>query len=106
MMARSASSLRGRPGRRGRAAAAGLPGPVPAARPAPAFRAPACPVRAWSGMLCSTTVLDFAADMDSAFHPGLGGDTRRDLGGLRHPGGIELSSLVPGGFGLRGPGLS
>ena len=78
------------------------------ARPGRGFRpgrpGPGCSLRTWSGMLCSTTVLAFAADMDLAFHPGLGGDTRRDLSGIRHHAGPELSSLVPGGFGLPGPG--
>ena len=50
-------------------------------------------------------MLAFAADMDSAFHPGLGGDTRRDLGGIRHRGGLSRQ-LVAGGFGLRGRGLA
>src|SRR5882757_2236790 len=66
MMARSACWLRGRPGRRRRSAGA---------VPAPAV--PAC-----SAGLCPTTVLAFAADMALVFHHGLGGDTRRDPGGL------------------------
>ena len=83
-------------GRRGRDAGCvpATPGPVPA-----------CSVRAWSGMLCSTTVLAFAADMDLAFHPGLGGDTRRDLSGIRHHAGPEVSRLVPRGSGLGSPSL-
>src|SRR5450631_141941 len=72
MIARSACSLRGRPGRRDRAAGAGLSGPVPVV----------C-----SASACPTTVLAFTADMALAFHPGLGGDTRRDLlGGQARPG--------------------
>ena len=85
-------------GGRGRGGGAGFPAPPP---PGPG---PGCSLRTWSGMLCSTTVLAFAADMDLAFHPGLGGDTRRDLSGIRHHAGPELSSLVPGGFGLPGRG--